>query len=351
MKQIIIATDSFKGSLTSLEVAEAVCDAIHNTQHKVATKVLGISDGGEGFAEIVTKAKDGKLIEVDGHDALMRPISTHYGVINDNWGVMDVASTIGLTRLNPDERNPLLASSYGVGEMIHLIISRGIRKIIIGLGGSATNDCGRGMLEALKETQHLDDCEFIIASDVSAPLCGPTGATYVFARQKGATEEMLPQLEARNYAFGKELEQQTGRSIINQPGAGAAGGIGAALMTMRHQKTVSGINWLLDLYDFKTLIQNASLVVTGEGKIDRQTLQGKAPYGIAQMAKEMGVPCIAICGKMDERTPLVTQGEEEVPWDKIIQVSPPDQPIVEAMRPEIARKNIETAISSLFLLK
>ncbi|MBO4565393.1 MAG: glycerate kinase [Bacteroidaceae bacterium] len=345
MKHILIATDSFKGSLTSLEVAEAICSAIRSNSPSVPTKVLGISDGGEGFAETVTHAMGGELIKTDGHDALMRPIRTHYGVINGNCGVMDVASTIGLTLLTPAERNPLITSSYGVGEMIHLIIHEGIRKMIIGLGGSSTNDCGRGMLEALKETPHLDDCEFIIASDVSSPLCGPKGATYLFARQKGATEAMLPQLEARNLAFGKELEQKTGKSIIDQPGSGAAGGIGAALMTMKHYKTVQGIDWLLDLYNFKTLLKDTSLVITGEGKIDRQTLQGKAPYGIALMAKEMGVPCIAICGKVEEEV------EGVMPWDKIIQVSPPDQPLVEAMRPEIARRNIEKAISSLFLLK
>ena len=353
MKQILIATDSFKGSLTSLEVAETICSAIHANNPSVSTKVLGISDGGEGFAETVTHAMDGELIEADGHDALMRPIRTHFGVINGNCGVMDVASTIGLTLLTPTERNPLITSSYGVGEMIHLIIKKGIRKIIIGLGGSSTNDCGRGMLEALKETPNLDDCEFIIASDVAAPLCGSTGATYVYARQKGATEELLPKLEARNLAFGKELEQKTGRSIIDQPGSGAAGGIGAALMTMKHHKTVRGIDWLLDLYDFKTLLKDASLVITGEGKIDLQTLQGKAPYGIALMAKEMGVPCIAICGRMDEELKReVKEGVKGIlPWNKIIQVSPPDQPLVEAMRPEIARRNIVNTISSLFLLK
>ena len=358
VEKIIIATDSFKGSLTSLEVAEAVCAAIRSTQPKVGTKVLAISDGGEGFAETVTKAKGGKWIETDGHDALMRTIRTHYGVIDEKWGVMDVASTIGLTRLAPNERNPQMTSSYGVGEMIRQLISKGIDHLIIGLGGSSTNDCGSGLLEALKGTPHLDDCEFIIASDVSAPLCGPTGATYMFARQKGATEDMLPQLEARNLAFGKELENTTGTSIINLPGAGAAGGIGAALMTMKHHRMVQGIDWLLDLYDFKTHLADASLVITGEGKIDSQTLQGKAPYGIALKAKELGIPCFAICGQISKELKMSVNNEahESVPevingmfpWDKIIQVSPPDLSLAEAMRPEVAKKNIETTLSALF---
>ena len=346
---IIIATDSFKGSLSSLEVAKTIKEGLmeQGCNHEILT--YGISDGGEGFAEIVTQALGGKMIEVDCHDALKRPIRAYYGITNDNCAIMDVASTIGISHLRPIEHNPWTATSFGVGEMIHHIITKGIRKIIIGLGGSATNDCGRGMLEALIHLEGLDDCEFTIATDVINPLCGPNGATYMFASQKGASPAILPRLEQRNREFGQMLELKTGRSIIDQSGSGAAGGIGAALMTMKHYKMVKGINLLLDLYNFKSLLADAALVITGEGKIDLQTLQGKAPYGIALMAKEMGVPCIAICGQISEevRRAEGTGIQREMPWAKIIQVSPPDQLLSESMRPDVARENIRNCIGQL----
>ena len=369
--KIIVIADSFKGSLSSSEVAEAVKNALSEKNAKLEVLTYDISDGGEGFAEIVTKARGGKMVEKEVHDALKRPIKTRYGVADD-FAVMDVASVIGLTMLTPMEQNPWAATSYGVGEMIHHILRKGIRKIIIGLGGSATNDCGRGMLEALvgqkriydcmlegpygirksknelvealHEVAGLDDCEFIIASDVNNPLCGPNGATHVFAAQKGASPAILPRLEQRNRKFGLFLEEQTGRKIIDQPGAGAAGGIGAALMTMKHWKMQRGIDILIDLYDLRPIMKSASLIITGEGCIDRQTLCGKAPYSIGLMAKEMGVPCIALCGRINDNFDT-----KEVPWTKIIQVSPPDQSLSESMRPDVARENIRKAISSASL--
>ena len=369
--KIIVIADSFKGSLSSSEVAEAVKNALSEKDAKLEVLTYDISDGGEGFAEIVTKARGGKMVEMEARDALKRPIKTRYGVADD-FAVMDVASVVGLTKLTPMEQNPWAATSYGVGEMIHHILRKGIRKIIIGLGGSATNDCGRGMLEALvgqkriydcmlegpygirksknelvealHEVAGMDDCEFIIASDVNNPLCGPNGATHVFAAQKGASPAILPRLEQRNRKFGLFLEEQTGRKIIDQPGAGAAGGIGAALMTMKHWKMQRGIDILIDLYDLRPIMKSASLIITGEGCIDRQTLCGKAPYSIGLMAKEMGVPCIALCGRINDNFDT-----KEVPWTKIIQVSPPDQSLSESMRPDVARENIRKAISSASL--
>lgn len=369
--KIIVIADSFKGSLSSSEVAEAVKNALSEKDAKLEVLTYDISDGGEGFAEIVTKARGGKMVEMEARDALKRPIKTRYGVADD-FAVMDVASVVGLTKLTPMEQNPWAATSYGVGEMIHHILRKGIRKIIIGLGGSATNDCGRGMLEALvgqkriydcmlegpygirkskneliealHEVAGMDDCEFIIASDVNNPLCGPNGATHVFAAQKGASPAILPRLEQRNRKFGLFLEEQTGRKIIDQPGAGAAGGIGAALMTMKHWKMQRGIDILIDLYDLRPIMKSASLIITGEGCIDRQTLCGKVPYSIGLMAKEMGVPCIALCGRINDNIDTA-----EVPWTKIIQVSPPDQSLSESMRPDVARENIRKAISSASL--
>lgn len=339
MKRIIIATDSFKGSLSSMDVAGTVKQALLRKLHDIETTELYISDGGEGFAHAVTSALHGMTYETDAHDALLRPIKAKFGVVNGNCAVMDVASTVGLTLLRPEELNPMKASSQGAGEMINYIVSSGIHKIIIGLGGSATNDCGKGLLDALSTTKGLDECEFVLASDVSNPLCGPDGATYTFARQKGATDSMLPALEARNYNYGLMLEEKSGRKIMNRQGAGAAGGIGAALMTMNKVRIVNGIDYLLDLYDFDHLVTSASLVITGEGKIDNQTMNGKAPYGIAIRSKRHGVPCVVICGSVGKDFNWTASV-----WDKIIQVSQPDQSLSEAMRPEIAKSNIMAAI-------
>ena len=372
MKQkgkIMIMADSFKGSLSSTEVAEAVKDALLATDAKLEVLTYGISDGGEGFAETVTSARGGKMVEMEAHDALLRPIKTHYGLIDD-CAVMDVASVVGLMMLKPMEQNPWKATSYGVGEMIRHIVGHGIRKIIIGLGDSATNDCGRGMLEALigqkrvsdcmmewpygmrkskndltealHEIKGLDDCEFTIATDVENPLCGPNGATHVFAAQKGASPAILPRLEQRNRKFGHMLETQTGRTIIDQPGAGAAGGLGAALMTMKHWKIQRGIDLLIDLYDIRSQMQSTSMIITGEGRIDRQTLCGKAPYGIGMLAKEMGIPCVALCGQQSEDLDL-----SQAPWTEIVQVSPPDQRLSDAMRPDVAIENIKQSVKRL----
>ena len=372
MKQegkIIVMADSFKGSLSSTEVAEAVKEALLAKDANLEVLTYGISDGGEGFAETVTNARGGKMVEMEAHDALLRPIKTHYGLMDD-CAVMDVASVVGLSMLKIMEQNPWKATSFGVGEMILNILKHGARKIIIGLGGSATNDCGRGMLEAmigakrvsdcmmewpygmrksrndlqeaLHEVKGLDDCKFIIATDVENPLIGPNGATHMFAAQKGASPAILPRLEQRNRKFGQMLETQTGRSIVDQPGAGAAGGIGAALMTMKHWKMQRGIDLLMDLYDIRSLMQSASMIITGEGCIDRQTLCGKAPYGIGMMAKEMGIPCFALCGQQSDDFDFAL-----APWTEIVQVSPPEQTLSESMRPEVARENIIQSVKRL----
>ena len=339
MPHIIIATDSWKGSLTSLQAGEAMAAAIHQSWPDIRITTLPISDGGEGFTHAMTHALGGRLIPITAHDPLLRPITTHYGLLPDGTAIIDVASIIGLTLLSPDERNPMTASSRGVGEAMAQIIGRGTRQLIIGLGGSATNDCGRGMLEALAGTPGLDRCHITIATDVDSPLCGPTGATQMYALQKGATPQMLPLLERRTLEYGQYLEQLTGRAIIDQPGAGAAGGIGAALMSLPHCERMSGIDLLLRLSHFDHLLHDATLVITGEGHIDRQTLQGKAPYRIALQANSHHVPCIAICGQADPD--LIAAPS---PWQAIIPVAPPHADPATMMQPDVARRNIELTI-------
>lgn len=339
MKHVIIASDSWKGCLTSKEVAQAVELSLREYDKDVLIDKLYVSDGGEGFAECVVESMNGEWQTVSCHDALNRPIEAQYGIVRGGWAVMDVASTIGLTMIAEGERDVWKGTSRGVGEMIRSIVESGIRRVIIGLGGSATNDCGRDMMEELEGTDGLDDCEFIIASDVTNPLCGPNGATYSFAPQKGAAADLLPLLEERNHNYALSLEKKYNTSIIDRAGSGAAGGIGAALMTMKHHKFVSGIDWMMDLYGFDDLLLECNLVITGEGKIDSQTMQGKVPYGIAMRAKRHGVNCIALCGKNE------TDAEKSADiWQKIIEVSPPHLALSEAMKPQTAFDNIRISM-------
>lgn len=296
---ILVASDSFKGTFSSMEIGEMVRRKFANdTVH-----VIAISDGGEGFCDAACHALGGTPVSLTVHDPLMRPIEAHCCIASSGIAIVEMAQASGLTLLSPSERNPLLTSTYGTGELIRHAILHGHRQIVVGLGGSATNDCGSGLLDALADTRHLlHDCHITIASDVTSPLCGPLGATYVFARQKGADKSMLPLLEQRNMEFGRRLEEQTGRSIINTPGAGAAGGTGAALLSLPHTTITPGIDLMLNWQRFDQLVPHADIVITGEGCLDRQTLLGKAPFVIAQRTKHFGVPCIALCGR-NELTP------------------------------------------------
>lgn len=311
--KIIVASDSFKGTYSSLEIAELVKNKL--TDHEVMH--IAISDGGEGFCDAAISVLGGKKISLEVTGPMYNKIEASYGITDSNTAIIEMAQASGLLLVPPKERNPWKATTYGTGQLIHDAINRGCRDFIIGLGGSATNDCGKGMLDALSDTKALDDCHFLIASDVKNPLCGPNGATYVFARQKGATDDMLEALENRNRDYGRYLEDISGKPIIAIPGAGAAGGVGAALLSMRNVELCSGIDLMLKWQHFDTLLDSADLVITGEGCLDRQTLMGKAPYGIACRAKEKQVPCIAICGRNELADSELTHS----PFEKAILLS------------------------------
>lgn len=311
--KIIVASDSFKGTFSSLEIAEKVKETIGD----IATVVpVAISDGGEGFCEAVTQAMKGEYHFVDVHDPLMRPIRAKFGVINKDTAIIEIAQASGLTLLKKEEYDPWNATTYGTGELISAALNQGFRKMIIGLGGSATNDCGKGMLEAIADRKELEECEIIIASDVTNPLCGENGAAHVFARQKGADTKMIEKLDKRNLEYGKMLEKQYQKPIISQSGSGAAGGLGAALLTMKKVKMESGINMLLDLQHFDKLLIDANAVITGEGCIDPQTLCGKAPYGIALRSQKANVPCFALYGLLK----LSSEQISHSPWTKLIDI-------------------------------
>ncbi len=359
MKRIIIAFDSFKRSLTSREAAEAFAQGWYESLPECEVCKAYIADGGEGMTEAIVESIKGEYVDVDVTGPLGNSIKARYGIIHGDTAVVELAAAAGLTLVAPEERNPLITTTYGVGEMIADALRRGCRKVILGLGGSATNDGGSGMLRALgcrfydadhkeltttidilERVASVDDVEAIslvrdlelrVAVDVDNPLYGERGAAAVYAPQKGANAEMVERLDRalRHYA------SIIGEEWANIAGAGAAGGVGYGVLAMLGAKPQSGIELVLDTIGFKTLIANSDLVITGEGRIDSQTLMGKAPSGVLRYAQAQGVPCIAVGGGVVWSDELRRGG-----FKKIYAATPHDMPLEEAMRGETAYANL-----------
>lgn len=372
--KIIVAIDSFKGCLTSAEANRAAVEGILARMPETEVLPIPVSDGGEGWLEAFRNptptpstvgretsptlalpnregsptptlpSREGVLVEVDVRDPLMRHISAPYLVMGDT-AVIEIAKASGLTLLNEEERNPMIATSYGTGQLVADAIRRGCRHIIVGLGGSATSDCGIGMLRAIidnfakhgswDDVHELDAVHFTIATDVTNPLCGENGAAHVFAPQKGATQEKIQLLDARAKRFAEVSARHFGYDCQNEPGAGAAGGLGYAFLQYMNAERRSGIDLQLDTIGFDRLLDSASLVITGEGASDRQTLMGKVPYGILQRAKAHQVPVVLIAGRIEDRQELLHAG-----FSQVLCINPPNLPAEEAMKPETAKRNI-----------
>jgi glycerate kinase len=349
--KIIVAIDSFKGSLTSLEANQAASEGIIAKMPDVEVIQMPVSDGGEGWLKAFQTALGGEIIDINVKDPLMRPIAAQY-LIKDDTAVIEIAKASGLTLLSPEERNPLAATSYGTGQLVVDAVRRGCKHIIVGLGGSATSDCGIGMLRAIidafakhgawDDVHDLDDVRFTIATDVTNPLCNENGAAHVFAPQKGATPEMVLSLDARAKRFAEVSAKHFGYDRQNEPGAGAAGGLGYAFLQYLNAKCCSGVDLLLETIQFDDLLKDASLVITGEGSADRQTLMGKLPYGILQRAQTYHVPIVLIAGCIKDRQQLLDAGFSQVEC-----INPPKLPIENAMNPEIAKRNIILLMKSI----
>ena len=349
MSRIIVAIDSLKGCLTSAEANQAAAEGIRSVMPDAAIVQIPVSDGGEGWLDAFHSAVGGMLVDVCVKDPLLRPIVAPYLVVGDT-AVIEMAKASGLTLLAPDERNPLVATSYGTGQLIVDAVRRGCRHIIVGLGGSATSDCGMGMLRAVidsfakhqlwDDVRALDDVRFTIASDVTNPLCGEHGAAFVFAPQKGATPAMVAALDARARRFAAVSALHFGHDRQNEPGAGAAGGLGYAFMQYLNAERRSGIDLLLETIHFDDLLQDAALVITGEGSADRQTLMGKLPIGILQRARR--VPVVLIAGRISDRQLLLDAG-----FSQVEPISPPELPLEEAMNPATAKRNIAQLMKKL----
>ena len=339
--KVVIAIDSFKGCLTSKEANEAAAEGIRRTYPDAEIIEVPVSDGGEGYMEAFYTAIGGRLEEVTVRDPLMRPIIAKY-LLHNEMAVIEIAQASGLTLLTKEERNPMVATSYGTGQLVADAVRKGAKHIIVGLGGSATSDAGIGMLKALidafnkerwDDINALKDITFTIASDVKNPLYGEQGAAHVFAPQKGATQEMVLALDERARKFAEASAKHFGYDRSQMPGAGAAGGLGYAFLQYLNARSIPGIQLLLDTIRFKELVKDADLIITGEGSADRQTLMGKLPMGILKQSEE--TPVILIAGRISDRKDLLNAG-----FARVECINPPDIPLEEAMRKDVAQRNI-----------
>lgn len=336
--QIVIAPDSFKECLSAAKVAEAISIGILRVLPKATIISIPVADGGEGTVEALIKATNGKIISSLSVDALHRPISSFYGVLGDGQtAVIEMAAASGIELLTPKERNPLITSTYGTGLLIKSALEAGFTKIVVAIGGSATNDGGVGMAKALGvefydsnneplalggvflSALHSIDissihplllkAEITVACDVRNPLLGPTGATCTFGPQKGATPEMLDKLEEGMQHYAVVLEKTFNKKVSTLEGAGAAGGLGAALMTFCKARMVPGFELVSELTHLEDHISHANLIFTAEGKIDSQTAFGKTISGVARLASKHNKPAIALAAIVsDDLTQLYQQG-------------------------------------------
>lgn len=367
MKRVVVASDSFKGCLTSLQVADAVEAGVKSVYPSCEVVKLSVADGGEGTVQALSDAMNGEIVSILVKDPLGREVSASYAMIREKeTAVIEVSAASGLTLLSPQERNPLAASSYGSGQIISDALSRGCRNFLMCIGGSAVNDAGMGMLSALgfrfldEEGNRLEgsgadmsevcdvdlsqvdpalgEAVFTVACDVDSPFCGTQGAAYVFAPQKGASPEQVKILDEGMSHFASVMKKLTGIDVINIPGAGAAGGIGGAMASFLGAELKSGAEMVLDAVRFDEVLSDTDMVITGEGCLDGQTMTGKLPYCVAQRSAKADVPVAAVCGRAEV--------DECQYFGAIIPVTPAAMPLNEAMIPSVASENIKKAVAS-----
>ncbi len=342
MKKIIVAPDSFKECLTSREVAHVLTDAVQARFPAAQVIPIPLADGGEGTLEVLATALSATIEQTTVHDPLGRPIRAGYGVWG-NTALIEVAQVCGIHLVEPHERNPFKTDTRGVGEIVLAAYKKGCRRFIVGLGGTVTCDGGRGMLSIPGVQELLRDSHVELLCDVQVPLTGPNGAIYLFGPQKGATPADVEILESDMLQWTSKIQEETGVEVKDRPGAGAAGGLGAAFMAYARPTVYSGVQYILDLCRFDQVLEGASLVITGEGRSDRQTLQGKAPLGVLQRAS--GIPVALLSGRLDDVPALEAAG-----FDWLIEVSPRSLPLHEALIPVTARQNLRNAIRKIDLI-
>jgi len=354
--RIIIAPQSLKGSLTAAEAGQAIALGVQEVYPDAEIDIVPIADGGEGTVQALVDATGGEIVQQTVTGPLGEPVTAFFGLLGDGrTAAIEMAAAAGLPLVPPDKRDPRVTTTYGVGELILAALDRGSRHFIIGIGGSATNDGGAGMAQALgaslltdegteiawggaalatlsrisieKIDPRLQECSVEVASDVNNPLCGPTGASAVYGPQKGATPEMVTELDEALAHYASVIERDLGMAVKDVPGAGAAGGLGAGLMTFLHATLRPGAQIVLEAVHLEERIQTADLVITAEGQIDAQTAYGKSVGAVAAVAKRYGLPVVALAGGLGDNYQVVyTLGV-----DAVAALTPGPMPLTYAM--------------------
>ena len=375
MKKIVVASDSFKGSLTSREIATIVAKAVSEVFPDCQTVCLEMADGGEGTIDALCRALGGSRIEATVSDPLGKPVVSEYAIVNvpgeGPTAVIEMSKASGLPLVPEGLRNPMLTTTFGTGELILDALGRGCKHFLIGIGGSATNDGGTGMLATLGwrfldsdgnelppvgaslgkiesidssgKNPALDGCSFVTACDVDNPFCGPDGAAFVFAPQKGAGPEEVILLDKGLESFSSVIRKSTGVDVKDIPGAGAAGGLGGALLAFLGARLTPGAEMVLEAIGFDSLAEGADLVITGEGRMDFQTRKGKAPLCVLRHATRLGIPTISLAGIISDYDLLKNLGYKD-----ILCINPPGLPHETAMQSAVARRNLYSTVIDYF---
>ena len=375
--KVVVAIDSFKGSLSSIDAGEITAAAIRDVDKNIDVKIFPLADGGEGTVDALTRGLGGKIISTEVTGPLGDKIKSRYGIIPSKYiAVIEMADAAGITLVPSEKRNPMNTTTYGLGELILQAAESGCREFIIGIGGSATNDCGLGMLTALgvkffdakgnevgifgrdlKDVARVDvknlnpilrECKFRIACDVTNPLYGEKGCSAVYGPQKGATPEIVREMDGYIKNFSATVENQLGLTGAEIPGAGAAGGLGYAFHTFLNGKLEPGINLILDAVKIERELATADFVVTGEGRLDFQTAMGKAPIGVAKLSKKINpnVKVIAVCGASTPEAVEVNQHGIDAYFPILHAVTTLD----EALKFENAKLNLYQTVTQIFRL-
>ena len=371
--KIVVAIDSFKGSLTSMQAGNAVKEAICRVHSDAEVLVKPLADGGEGTVDALAESADARMVELTVCGPLQKPVTAKYCILN-HTAVIEMAAAAGITLISPEERNPLETTTYGVGELIKDALQKGCRRFIVGIGGSSTNDGGTGMLTALgyefldergnpialgakglrdlhsiktdKVLPELALCSFRIACDVTNPLCGAAGCSAVYGPQKGATEEMITDMDSWMEHYAELAETVSGKADRTVPGTGAAGGLGFAFLAFTNGVLKSGIDIVLEEIKLEDAIKNADIVVTGEGRLDSQTVMGKAPIGVARLAKKYNKKVIAFSGCVTEDAEICNEHGIDAFFPVLRGVTT----LEEALKPDQAYRNVRATAYQVFRL-
>ena len=373
--RVVVAIDSFKGSMSSLEAGEAISKGIKKAHKDAEVEIRPLADGGEGTVEALSIGMGGMLINVDVTGPVGRKVNAVYGIVDSSkTAIIEMSQAAGITLVSGDEKNPLYTTTFGVGELIKDAINKGCRHFVVGIGGSATNDCGIGMLQALgyefldKEgkqvgfgasgvrdivsirdenvIKELSECYFRVACDVNNPLCGDLGCSAIYGPQKGATKEMVADMDGWLKNYSKIVKEKYPDADCEYPGTGAAGGLGYAFFNFTNSKLESGIKIVLDETKLEEYVKNADIVVTGEGRLDHQTVMGKAPVGVANIAKKYNKKVIAFSGSVTEDAGVCNEHGIDAFFPILRRIVT----LEEAMQTDTAKKNLTDTAEQVFRL-